>query len=50
MDIFDILFKKIKVGRNQKLFLRIYVAEIQLIVLQKFSQKYQGHLRKYQKF
>ena len=50
MEIFDILFKRIKVERNQKLFLRIYVTEIGLIMLQKFSQKYQGHLRKYQKF
>ena len=31
MEISDILFKRIKVGRNQKLFLGIYVVKIQLI-------------------
>ena len=40
MEISDILFKKIKIRENQKLFSKIYVAEIQLIALQKFSQKY----------
>ena len=50
MEISDILFKRIEVRENQKVFLRIYVAEIRLIVLQKFSQRYQGYVRKYQKF
>ena len=50
MEISDILFKRIEVRGNQKLFLRIYVVDIRLIVLQKFSQKYQGCLHKYQKF
>ena len=50
MEISDILFKRIKLEEIRNYFQKVMIVKIQLIVLQKFSQKYQGHLCKYQKF